>query len=555
MKSRLSLVFAVLIPTMLAAQASAPKERAKCVVGGQVIQEPGARPIRKANIELTPDDQEEGTSHTAVTDPEGRFKIDNIEPGRYTLSVQHSGFSGERKHRRGRSLTLDPGQEMKDLVFRLQATAVITGKIVDNDGDPVPNARVFVTSYQGPDRRRGFAGIGQTNDLGEYRISNLESGRYLITANPEIQFFQRSRVEGHRKPVPYITYYPGTTDKAQAVPVELHSGDELPANLALTYGPAFRIRGTVSGIPATEIAGLSVMLGSKDAGWPMGASDAEVKKDGSFEIHNVLPGSYFVWLMNSTGTPEAMFAAQTIEVKDSDLENVRLTPVSTSEVRGLLRMENGQKADWADVSLFLQSSDDPLDSRGEFGGQRETTTAQVKQDGSFDMKTVPAGNYNVRVFSGLAALRDCFMKSVNAGGKDVADSGFTVSGGTLFLDVVLSSNGAHADGVVVDEKNQPVADAEVVVIPEATRQKRRDLYQQGTTDQDGHFNVPGLNPGEYTVMALEDLEDDFRDPEFVKLHKGIGQNIHVDEGEHKSISLRLASPANDVKQDLSPQIQ
>jgi hypothetical protein len=271
MKSRLSLVFAVLIPTTLAAQAPAPKERAKCVLGGQIIQEPGARPIRKANIDLTPDDQEEGTSYTAVSDAEGHFKIDNIEPGRYRLSVEHSGFSGARKHHRGRSLTLDPGQELKDLVFRLQPSAVITGKIVDNDGDPVTGTDVFVTNYQGSNRRRGFAGVRQTNDLGEYRISNLESGRYLITANPEIQFSQRSRVEGDRRPVPYITYYPGTTDKAQALPVELHAGDELPANFALTYGPAFRIRGAVSGIPATEIAGLSVMFGSKEAGGPMGA--------------------------------------------------------------------------------------------------------------------------------------------------------------------------------------------------------------------------------------------------------------------------------------------
>ena len=545
MKSRLSLVFAVLIATTLAAQASAPKERAKCALGGQVIQEPGGRPIRKATLELTPDDQADGTSYTAVTDAEGHFKIDNIEPGRYSLSVQHSGFSGARKHRRGRSLTLDPGQELNNLVFRLQPTAVITGKIVDNDGDPVPGVDVSVASYPSS-HRRSIHGR-KTNDLGEYRISNLESGRYLITANLEMQFFQSNRVEGEKRPIPYMTYYPGTTDEAQAVPVELHPGDELLANFALTYGPTFRIRGTVSGIPTSESPSLYVMLGSKDVGWPIGASDAEVKKDGSFELHNVLPGSYFVWLIKNTNTPEVMLAAQTIEVKDSDLENMRLTPVSTSEVRGQLRIENGQKVDWAGASLLLQSSDDPSDLRGEFQGQRETTTAQVKQDGSFDMKTVPAGNYRVRVFSGLAALRDCFVESINAGGKDVADSGFAVGGGTWSLDVVLSSKGAHVEGVVVDDKNQPVPDTEVVVIPEATRQKRRDLHQEATTDQHGHFNLRGFSPGEYTVMALEDLEDDYRDPEFLKSHQGIGQDIHLDEGEHKSISLRLAPPANNAK--------
>ena len=547
MKSCLSLVLPVLIVSTLAAQAASPKEHAKCALGGQVIQEPGGRPIRKATLELTRNDREDGTSYTAVTDAEGHFKIDNIEPGRYSLSVQHSGFSGLRKHRRGRFLTLDPGQELNDLVLRLQPTAVITGKILDNDGDPVPGAYVFVANEQGSDRRRGFRGAERTNDLGEYRISNLEPGRYLLTANPEFQFFQRSRVEGDKRPVPYITYYPGTADKAQAVPVELHAGDEFPANFALAYGPAFRIRGTVSGVPMTGNTDVSVMLASKDAGFPIGASDTEVKKDGSFELRNILPGSYFVWLINRTSAPEAMLVAQTVEVKDSDLENVRLMPVSISEVRGQLRMENGQKADWAGVVLSLQSSDDPLDLRGEFGGQRETTTAQIKQDGSFDMKTVPAGNYRVRVFSGLVAMRDCFMKSVNAGGKDIADSGFTISGGTWSLDVVLSSNGASVDGVVVDDKNQPVADAEVVAIPEATRQKRRDLYQQATVDQHGHFKLRGLNPGEYTVMALEDLDDDFRDPEFMKAHEGLGQTIRLDEGEHKSISLQLLSPANDAE--------
>ncbi len=104
MKSRLSLVFPVLIVTTLAAQVAAPKERAKCALGGQVIQEPGGRPIRKATLELGPDDREDGTSYTAVTDAEGHFKIDNVEPCRYSLSVQHSGFSDGRKRRRGRTL-------------------------------------------------------------------------------------------------------------------------------------------------------------------------------------------------------------------------------------------------------------------------------------------------------------------------------------------------------------------------------------------------------------------------------------------------------------------
>ena len=87
-------------------------------------------------------------------------------------------------------------------------------------------------------------------------------------------------------------------------------GMSFPANFALVYGPAFRVRGNGSGIPTSE-PGLSVMLRSKDGGWPMSSSETEVKKDGSFEIRKVLPGSYEVCLMTTTGdTRQTMQAAQ-----------------------------------------------------------------------------------------------------------------------------------------------------------------------------------------------------------------------------------------------------
>ena len=198
---------------------------------------------------------------------------------------------------------------------------------------------------------------------------------------------------------------------------------------------------------------------------------------------------------------------------------MRLTPVPNSEVRGQLRMENGQKIEWASAALVLANDDDSKSGGMRSAGEGETS-AQLKQDGSFDMKTVPPGDYHVWVFSGLAALRDYFVKSINAGGKDVADTGFTVSGGLWSLDVVVSSKGATVEGAVVDDKNQPVADADVVLIPDANRQ-RRDLYQQAESDQHGHFKLRGLNPGGYRMMALEDLEGEFSQSRILKAHEGL----------------------------------
>ena len=205
-------------------------------------------------------------------------------------------------------------------------------------------------------------------------------------------------------------------------------------------------------------------------------------------------------------------------------------------------MENGQKIEWASAILVLANDDDSKLGGMRFAGGGETS-AQLKQDGTFDIKNVPPGDYHVMVFSRLAALRDYFVKSVNTGGKDIADSGFTVNGGFWSLDVVVSAKGATVEGAVVDDKNQPVADAAVVLIPDANR-RRRDLYQQAESDQHGHFKLRGLNPGGYTLMALDDPEGDFydfRSPEFLKAHEGAGQTLHVDEGDHKSIVLKVES--------------
>jgi hypothetical protein len=75
-----------------------------------------------------------------VTNDDGRFVIKGVEPGGYRLSVSRLGFVteeyGQRKpEAQGATLTLRPGQELKDLLFRLVPSAVISGKILDEDGE------------------------------------------------------------------------------------------------------------------------------------------------------------------------------------------------------------------------------------------------------------------------------------------------------------------------------------------------------------------------------------------------------------------------------------
>src|SRR6266849_4801388 len=117
----------------------------------------------------------------------------------------------------------------------MQPAAIITGKIVDLDGDPISN--VSVTAIRdgsvGAGRNSHNYGNGGTNDLGEFRISDLRAGRYKITAFPP----QGSRPpdlkennDGKDQSIYVTTHYPGVSQEDQAVAVEIRAGAETQIN-------------------------------------------------------------------------------------------------------------------------------------------------------------------------------------------------------------------------------------------------------------------------------------------------------------------------------------
>jgi hypothetical protein len=162
----------------------------------------------------------------------------------------------------------------------------------------------------------------------------------------------------------------------------------------------------------------------------------------------------------------------------------------------------------------------------------------VNSDGTFELKNVPGSTCQLVVGAKSDSLRDYITDSVNLDGRDVADSGIPVHPDT-YLDVVISAKGASISGTVVDGNGQPIANATVVDVPATEHRTRLDLFQQDTTDENGHFSLRGLNPGKYTVLAFEELQEDFRQPEFLKAYETRGETVQLDKGARKSVVLKL----------------
>jgi hypothetical protein len=242
-----------------------------------------------------------------------------------------------------------------------------------------------------------------------------------------------------------------------------------------------------------------------------------------------------------------MMARQDVEVGSSNVDGLRLSPQPGATVRGRLRVESsGKRFDPDQVYLVLQPVDGQDDDVA-IPGANFSNLAHVAAGGEFVWSDVPPGNYYVQILgNGSGANEDWFIKTVLSGTRDVGESGIAVSGGTVFLDLVASSNGAVVDGVVADSKHQAVANAVVVAVPETRMRGRVDQYRQTVSDQNGHFSLRGIRGGTYTLFAWESVDGQaYFNPEFLKSYEGQGKALQLSEGDRKTVQLTVIAAGDE----------
>jgi len=558
MTRSLALAFFLLSTFVFAsAQESAPAAHSSSLAG-TVLKEPGSQPLKKVLVQVVAENQKEGGNYTASTDADGHFHIENVVPGRYRVFIERTGFVGVNEHGLKSDVnvfTVQSGQSVEDLLFRMLPTVVISGRITDEDGDPMSGVRVIAQRKKPGKSTRESVGTEATNDLGEYRLAGLFPGQYWIVAMPPVDFRDYEKPEkssaGETQPdTRYLTtYYPGTYDSMQASAVALKAGDEMPVNFTLVPARTYRVRGIISGVTAGQKPAVELVSRAGDS-----IRASEVGPDGQFEVRGVAPGSYVV--RASTPTESQSFTAhQDVSVVAADVDGVKLTPLPSFTLSGHLRIEGSAAADLSQYSANLRQAELPEDPGFFMSQEFFGTNAPADRLGNFEWKNVTPGNYIVQVYGGDG--QGFFLKSVKLGGRNI-ETGFTASGPAT-LDLLVSTKGGTVEGAVVDpavekaaEKDSDevhqVANATVVAVPEEKYRKLPDRFGIESTDQHGHFTIRGLAPGSYTLYAWQDLEDGvYRDPDFLKSQEPNGTVLKVEEGSHQQIELKVSPVGEEWK--------
>jgi protocatechuate 3,4-dioxygenase beta subunit len=545
----------LLLSSALAAQeppSSKPENtRAKdtCSITGLVVKLGSSEPLKKAQVNLQKVD-DASSGYSTHTDAAGQFAIQKIDPGRYNLRVERSGYvsqsyGGNSSARRGAVLALNPGREIKDLLFRMVPSAVISGTITDEDGDPVSDVQVQAMRHYFREGKRTLESEGRanTNDLGEFRLYGLAKGRYFIRAQIHEGWQPALPASSAGDPGPAIqtgyapAYYPGTSDQSRAATIEVGPGQEVPAvDFTLIPIRTFRVRGrvfdAVLGQPAKNCFIFLVRRDPNVSSWNNQQGQTQCN-NGSFEFSDVTPGSYNVAVMLSSSQKQHS-ARATVDVDNTNVDDVRVNVGAGIDLTGRILVEGREVLDLSEVHLFLHDPDQSFNS---------TLGAVVKPDGSLTIENVPEGTFQVSVWGQPPGYSpDFYLKSARANGEEILEKGLTIGAGSARgqLEIVLSSAGARIEGTVTDENDLPSAGALVALVPEGERRQQFRLYDETTTDQYGIFILRGVAPGTYKLFSWKEVENNaWEDPDFLAPFEREGKTITAEESGHITIQLKL----------------
>lgn len=521
----------------------------KCSIEGTVVSATTGEPLKKAHLYLRPMGAVNGIPYGTVTDSSGRFTFDNVDPGRYNFTATRNGYvmqgySPQGGTNRNAMLTLANGQTLKEVVFKLTPQGVITGRVVDEDGEPLANVMIqcMTFGYQRGRRQLMPSNGMNTNDLGEFRLHGLRPGKYIISAtyrSPDM-YMPVERIVGSPQAAQAadegyaMTYYPNTTSAESASRIEIVPGAVIQGiDMRLVRTRTVRIKGHITtGFATKGRRNANVMLMSRD-GVGFGAPRAFVRPmdgQGNFEMRGVAPGSYIL-SANYIEDSKAYSARMPIEVGNSNIEGIELTLAPPAEIQGRIVIEdNGDlKAASVNVNLMPRSPGPIMGGVGSPVGDKLV----------FKLSNVTPDPYDVSVY-GLP--ENFYIKSIRMGDQDVTDTGVDFTQGVPAgeMTVVLNPNGGQIEGTVQNSSSQPAAGVTVTLIPDASHRSVAWLYKSTSTDQNGHFTMKGVRPGDYKLYAWEEIEPGaYQDPEYVKPYESAGEALSVKESAHENVQLKV----------------
>lgn len=448
----------------------------------------------------------------------------------------------------------------------------------------LPNFSV-ITSLMG-----GGAGTFQTDDRGYFRFAGLPAGEYIVKVSESVVHNTSDR-KGYGEafesmffgPSSMVTYFfENALDKNDAQVLTVAFGQEHPEiNMVLPARGLHALVGKVvaaKGKLPVKNARLYLKREGDDVGGQLGPERRQYSlsdEKGAWRFNELPKGKYKVIVeaenseldeekqvygINGSNTPAntasnvmgpsrvpkppvKKFAKkiQEITIEDKDIADIVVELSFGSTVSGTLTTEDNKDLP-NNTTIKLANESDEITSVAQvynYNYDPESETAVRKTTRDFQIEGVTAGKTYLTVQLGDA---EYYVKSAFAGTTDLLKESFEITEGEQLKNVkiVLAKDTGIVKGTIIDGDKQPVAGAQVSLVPaDPAKARNSSFYRTTRSDENGEFEIK-LAPMEYAVVSIPAGAETRRDDFYKWLGTALksAQTFKVEAGKTNKVTIK-----------------
>jgi hypothetical protein len=482
------------------------------VVTGIVVAAETGRPLPAATIRFNESD----AIRSVPVGPDGRFVLTGPRGGRFTVRAAAPGYLSQAYGDDGglghTPVHFEAGAPPIELRIALHRGATIAGRVTDEAGDPVVKTVVHAVGQRIGDIDPRFLSMArtETDDRGEFRITSLPAGAYLVAV-----------ARG-----PQVIFAPASATITGAARVTL-AVDQLHEGVRIRVPPQRigSVTGVVTGGVVAGSSGSRVELMADPLQLGVATVFTRTDASGRFTFDDLETGRYLLIVRPGTAAGQpAAWGRQAVTV------------AADARAEASIALQSGASID----GRFLPPVGGASMTLVPVGSRPESARMVVRDGGAgFRVTGLPPGQY-AWVPPGMGPFSTGVV-AVMRNGQDIADLPFDVGDHDVVTGIeVRRLPPSGISGRVVDAAGRPTFAGAVVVVPEDPRywtaaSRRLRLVR---ADTDGRFDVDRTLPaGRYTLAHVTSLAPgDLGNAAFLRALSGV--QVTVATGQTATAELR-----------------